>query len=394
KIIGVNFTNKDEYVLKDFETCMDNVFNIKPYKQLRVDEHAPRYMYRYTSTNLANFMIKNMPEILEHSGDKQIPVFAMKGKREYVASMLSTLFEGDGYATIKERTIRIGYKTKSKRLAEQIQDLLLRFRIRSSITEHEGFYRVGITDYQNIQRFAQEIGFITEKKNKIIDNYLKKKSIRRYVKNKLPLEFNEKIINIIKEENIQFVAKYRQYDIIYDHQIRKDKFSFSTDFIRKLYAQVSKQEHKDFLESLIADIGWEKVIGIEIIDNEYENWVYDITIEPHHSFISQATILHNTVTISKANIQATLRSETSVLAAGNPKLGRFDPLVPIPQQINISPALLSRFDVIFILRDLPNRTQDEAIARHVLQEHKQEIVRDVIDPKLIRKYVAYARKKV
>jgi replicative DNA helicase Mcm len=96
------------------------------------------------------------------------------------------------------------------------------------------------------------------------------------------------------------------------------------------------------------------------------------------------------VTISKANIQATLRSETSVLAAGNPKLGRFDPIVPIPQQINISPALLSRFDIIFILRDLPNKAQDEAIASHVLEEHKQEVERDIIDQKMMRKYIAYA----
>ena len=101
-----------------------------------------------------------------------------------------------------------------------------------------------------------------------------------------------------------------------------------------------------------------------------------------------------TVTIAKANIHATLRAETTVLAAGNPKLGRFDPYTPIPQQIDISPALLSRFDVIFIIRDLPNKTQDEAIASHVLEEHKQEVIRDVIEPKLFRKYIAYAKQKI
>jgi replicative DNA helicase Mcm len=101
-----------------------------------------------------------------------------------------------------------------------------------------------------------------------------------------------------------------------------------------------------------------------------------------------------TVTISKANIHATLRAETSVLAAGNPKLGRFEPYTPIPQQIDISPALLSRFDVIFVIRDLPNPKQDEAIASHVLEEHQQEVIRDIIEPKLFRKYVAYAKQKI
>jgi replicative DNA helicase Mcm len=105
-------------------------------------------------------------------------------------------------------------------------------------------------------------------------------------------------------------------------------------------------------------------------------------------------VLHNCVTISKANIHASLRAETTVLAAGNPKLGRFDPYTPIPQQIDISPALLSRFDVIFVIKDIPNRVQDEAIAAHVLEEHKQDVIRDIIEPKLLRKYISYAKQKV
>lgn len=141
--------------------------------------------------------------------------------------------------------------------------------------------------------------------------------------------------------------------------------------------------------------GWSLEAGAMVLSNKGTICIDEIEKmdEQDRSTMHEA-MEQQTVTISKANIQATLRSETSVLAAGNPKLGRFDPLIPIPQQINISPALLSRFDVIFILRDMPNRSQDEAIARHVLEEHKQEIVRDVIDPKLIRKYVAYARKTI
>ncbi len=141
--------------------------------------------------------------------------------------------------------------------------------------------------------------------------------------------------------------------------------------------------------------GWSLEAGAMVLSNKGTICIDEIEKmdEQDRSTMHEA-MEQQTVTISKANIQATLRAETSVLAAGNPKLGRFDPLIPIPQQINISPALLSRVDVIFILRDIPNRTQDEAIARHVLQEHKQEIVRDVIDPKIIRKYVAYARKTI
>ncbi len=101
-----------------------------------------------------------------------------------------------------------------------------------------------------------------------------------------------------------------------------------------------------------------------------------------------------TVTISKANVQATLSAQTSVLAAGNPKYGRFEPLQSITQQIDLPPALINRFDLIFILRDLPNKEQDDAIATHVLNLHQMKGRESEIDRELFRKYVAYAKQKV
>lgn len=90
----------------------------------------------------------------------------------------------------------------------------------------------------------------------------------------------------------------------------------------------------------------------------------------------------------------TLRAETSVLAAANPKLGRFEPFQVIAQQIDMPPTLLNRFDVIFTLRDLPDRGKDEAIAAHVLLEHKKEGKKQAIDKDLFRKYVAYAKQRM
>lgn len=98
-----------------------------------------------------------------------------------------------------------------------------------------------------------------------------------------------------------------------------------------------------------------------------------------------------TVTISKANVQATLRAQTSVLAAANPKYGRFDPHEMIAKQVNLAPSLLNRFDVLFILRDLPDRIRDESIAAHVLHQHKQDFAKEVVSQELLRKYIAYAK---
>ncbi|MEK6800800.1 MAG: minichromosome maintenance protein MCM [Nanoarchaeota archaeon] len=140
--------------------------------------------------------------------------------------------------------------------------------------------------------------------------------------------------------------------------------------------------------------GWSLEAGAMVLSNKGVVCIDEIEkMEEHDRSTMHEAMEQQSVTISKANIQATLRAETTVLAAGNPKLGRFDPYTPIPQQIDISPALLSRFDIIFIIRDLPNRIQDEAIATHVLEEHKQGVVRDVMSADLLKKYIAYARQK-
>ncbi|UCD21209.1 MAG: minichromosome maintenance protein MCM [archaeon] len=101
-----------------------------------------------------------------------------------------------------------------------------------------------------------------------------------------------------------------------------------------------------------------------------------------------------TVTIVKANVQATLKAETSVLGAANPKFGRFDPFQPVAQQIELAPTLINRFDLIFVLKDIPGKLKDEAIASHVLREHKGSGVVPPIDPQLLRKYIAYAKQKI
>ncbi len=100
-----------------------------------------------------------------------------------------------------------------------------------------------------------------------------------------------------------------------------------------------------------------------------------------------------TITISKANIQATLRSETTVLAAANPKYGRFDPYQSLGKQIDLPPALISRFDLIFPVRDLPDKDKDSKIAEFILKLHQDVSRADNVelDTKFIKKYIAYAK---
>lgn len=124
------------------------------------------------------------------------------------------------------------------------------------------------------------------------------------------------------------------------------------------------------------------------------------------------------ISIAKAGISATLKSRCAVIGAANPKLGRFDEYEPIHGQINMPPALLSRFDLIFSLLDKPNRDHDTTLASHILRTHKAGEVREnriahpageytmadedalmkVVEPDLpatmFRKYVAYAKRTI
>ncbi|MBI2452049.1 minichromosome maintenance protein MCM [Candidatus Pacearchaeota archaeon] len=141
--------------------------------------------------------------------------------------------------------------------------------------------------------------------------------------------------------------------------------------------------------------GWGLEAGAMVLSNKGVVCIDEIEkMEEHDRSTMHEAMEQQSISISKASIQATLRAETTVLAAGNPKLGRFDPYTPIPQQIDISPALLTRFDVIFVIRDLPNKIQDEAIASHVLDEHKQKMDRYIVEPGLMRKYISYVRQKI
>lgn len=119
-----------------------------------------------------------------------------------------------------------------------------------------------------------------------------------------------------------------------------------------------------------------------------------------------------TISVAKAGVMATLKSRCALLAAANPKYGRFDKYEPVAQQINLSPALMSRFDLIFVLTDDPNDQRDSAIAGHILQSNyagelsiqggvsqdeidlAMMVIQPAIEPELLRKYIAYARKNI
>lgn len=112
-------------------------------------------------------------------------------------------------------------------------------------------------------------------------------------------------------------------------------------------------------------------------------------------------------TIDKAGMHAELKTRTGLMVSGNPKGSRFDPDIPLPEQIDVDPSLLSRFDAIVLLIDQVDEEKDRAVANHITKSYLEgvqmqraestgeEVTRDVTDrivsPEVGRSWVALAR---
>ncbi len=101
----------------------------------------------------------------------------------------------------------------------------------------------------------------------------------------------------------------------------------------------------------------------------------------------------HTVSVAKGGIVATLNARTAVLAAANPSLGRYEPNRTVAENVPLPVTILSRFDLIFVLRDVPNKESDGKMSQHILEIHRRGIspVEGPVDVELLRKYISYAK---
>ena len=102
----------------------------------------------------------------------------------------------------------------------------------------------------------------------------------------------------------------------------------------------------------------------------------------------------HTVSVAKGGIVATLNARAAVLAAANPALGRYDPYRNISDNINLPVTLLSRFDLLFIMKDIPEADSDSRMSEHILTLHRLKTTPEEppLVPELLRKYIAYAKR--
>ena len=98
--------------------------------------------------------------------------------------------------------------------------------------------------------------------------------------------------------------------------------------------------------------------------------------------------------IAKGGIVATLNARTSILAAANPMFGKYDIFKNIYENVNLPIPLLTRFDLVFIVRDIPSQEKDRKIAQHIISQHgfSGTDTTSLIDIDILTKYLSYAKR--
>ncbi len=211
-------------------------------------------------------------------------------------------------------------------------------------------------------------------------------------------------------------------------QITGQDVSVLIDGIRSYSAKVRREaDQKLVIRHKNATRGVEKVVKVEHFN--YDGYVYDLSVGKYHNYEASLVYIHNcidefdkvgdedraalhealesqTISVAKAGIIATFNARAAVLAAANPKYGRFDVHIYPAEQFDIPPTLLSRFDLIFPIKDIMDVQLDKEIAKHILLQHEaagaqlaemqkfEQVELPPIDTDFLRKYIAYARKSV
>jgi len=412
---------------------------------LGVNEYYPS-----TNSNTNSNIFNEFPEVFLREGRparmKRVPNKILMSSENNKNAFLNAYFKGDGFVD----NYRTGYSTSSVKMAEDLQDLLLMLGICSYIFREEReegiYYKVTVSGKGNMEKFAEIIkddpriervrDLINTSANKnndrdilpneivqSLDDIIKKLrisdgrlcnninrgqnahrlTIGNYVKKaeklleEISIRLQNKDVNgakkifRISELSLKLNVPYStlRYRLMNgDEEIIKILLNEANERFIKV-----KEDLKLIKKYVQCNVRFVKVKKVELVENTESKWVYDITVEPQHLFVSHGLVLHNTISIAKAGIMATLNSRCAMLAAANPKFGRFDRYKSIAEQINLPSPILSRFDLIFIVEDKPNAERDKKLAGHILNIHKNISIPFEIDPELLRKYIAYARKQ-
>ncbi len=453
----VRFHSVDKGLIKRFSQIIRSDFALKT-KIVRGGERIPCIMTN--SVVLAEILASLGVPAGEKSHKLDIPPLLTSASKECVSAYLRGLFDTDGWVYGRlagKGSSSVGFCTCSKKLTMKVQLLLEWWGIISRIrsrkdkigkisfiagnrveTKREQFY-LEITGIENIRAFQRYVGFERkdkkEKLDKLVSNFQNRSNPNLDI---LP------VLALLKKLK-------KKYGLKIDNKTGRTFFHRSNPSQKKLIhimQIIPDCPEKEILEALVSsNLYWDTIKSVAL-EKPQDKWVYDLTVDGTHNFLANGIVVHNTVaaekdelgeggwtlkagalvlasggmaqidefdkiseedlgalheamesqtvSVAKAGIVAKFRTKTAILAAANPKYGRFDTSKNLSDQFEIPPTLLSRFDLIFPIVDVLDAEKDARLADHILATHmgKEEAQpTETFDRDLLRKYIAFARRK-
>jgi replicative DNA helicase Mcm len=472
----IGFSNQDERLLERMDALMTDVFGMSSSDHTN---DAGTVTKCWVSTKLYRWFESNFPGVMHTARDKRLPSAVLGASEEVIRRFLVGAFAGDGGVESEAMCISTASEGLAEDYADAMAKIGVASRIHYNSTEDSWkTYVMGDSTERFVEQVVEPADDRHEKAQAFVERGAETprhhdvlppsaarelRELRRRLGLRLTGQFRP---NLDEDYGVQVETVEAEIDELRERaeEIRREldaaeslrevrtaagwsgrqlaerlddettsavHYAESGGYDDTRQAALADRARDAIRDTLVAverrasaledrcDLRYYRVTDVETVPNEGEyacDWVYDVTVEPTNTFVSQGVVLHNSISINKAGINATLKSRCSLLGAANPKYGRFDQYEPISEQIDLEPALISRFDLIFTVTDQPDEDEDRNLAEHILNtnyagelhthrtevntsnyssEEVENVTEDVaptIEADLLRKYIAYAKR--
>jgi len=398
------FGNKDSELIKKTQQIVKNLFNLECRKQrvyqLSVNDKIITYFFKYILKVKQYAKNKEIPEIIFNSPLKsQLAFLQAYMQGDYGISASKKLISDIQYLALLMGKVITSYDTKTK-------PALIRGRKINSQKIHFHISRVPCQDL-----FQKKLNGL-KKIKKIPDKLLPFIFGKTFGYENRNMRTNSKSLknralqngfNMTKKE-MNFFKKLEQSDIGFV-KVRKTEKIFHKD---KFVYDISVDDNENFIGGYGGILCHNTGAGLGVAmlkDKETESWYLSAGILPlsHKGLcildeidkanpedIKSLDIVMSLqkLPVSKAGINITLPAEASVLAIANPKGARWDAYRDLKDQVNLSEVTLSRFDLKFCFKDIPNEEKDKMIAERIIDSDNVETP---FTSEFLVKYLMYAK---
>ncbi|HIO41365.1 MAG TPA: DNA gyrase subunit A [Aquifex sp.] len=275
----IGFNNTDEVFCKVFEESFQAAYggNICKYRRT-LPSGKTLYEYQIHQTAVVEDLKTKLTTA--KAKDKEIPSVVLRSSKRVQRAFLKALFEGDGSVNEGKNTVYITYHSKSLKLLKQLQVVLINFGVIAKLHRDTNGYRLLISGYDNVKKFANEIGFLSKKQEKL------QKLLKKYRGNALS-----------KSDKIPYLQEYLR---------EKYRYRFGEFFRRyNLNRYKSLEKHKEELKRYLQKEDWELVENLlrnnyyftKVVKKEFTGLkeVYSVRVQSEcHSFVANGIINHNT----------------------------------------------------------------------------------------------------